>query len=201
VTPQHIGLFLDRDGTINQEVDFLSKPEEVILIPKAADAIREANELGLKVCIVSNQSGIARGLLTTDDLERVNARLTELLANEGARIDGIYYCPHHPDVGPPLYRKECTCRKPKTGMIIQAAREHSIDLHSSYVIGDRCIDVQAGHNAGCGTVLVLTGYGRMEKDECLQTMKVGHIADDLYQGWVHIKTRVSSKHVGSQREV
>ncbi len=197
MTPLHIGLFLDRDGTINQEVDFLSKPEEVILIPKAADAIREANELGVKVCIVSNQSGIARGLLTPEDLERVNARLHELLAREGARIDGMYVCPHHPEYGPPLYRKNCTCRKPDTGMIIQAAREHSIDLQASYVIGDRCIDVQAGRKAGCGTVLVLTGYGRNEKDECLRTLNVDHVAVDLYDGWTIIKKSLRRERSGS----
>lgn len=192
MTPLHIGLFLDRDGTINQEVDFLTKPEEVILIPRAADAIREANELGIKVCVITNQSGIARGLLTPEKLENVNSRLNELLAREGARIDGMYYCPHHPDYGPPLYRKVCTCRKPNTGLFIQAAREHSIQLDASYVIGDRCIDLQAGRNAGCGTVLVLTGYGNREKDECLRAVNVSFVADDLYHGWTHIKNNLNA---------
>src|SRR5262245_49590223 len=156
------GLFLDRDGTINEEVDFLTDPLDLRLIPGAADAIREANESGFKVFVITNQSGIARGLLTEERLGEIHAALVSKLAESRAKIDAIYYCPHHPDLGQPPYRRECDCRKPKTGMIDQAVRSYGIDVRKSFVIGDRMIDVQTGNNSGATSVLVLTGYGREE---------------------------------------
>ncbi|HEY4613810.1 MAG TPA: HAD-IIIA family hydrolase, partial [Bacteroidota bacterium] len=109
-----VGVFFDRDGTLNTEVDFLSRPDDLQLIPNAARAIREANTLGVKVFIITNQSGIARGLLSESDLARVHERLRQKLADDGAHVDGIYYCPHHPEYGGAQYKKQCTCRKPKT---------------------------------------------------------------------------------------
>lgn len=186
-------LFLDRDGTINVDVDFLSNPDDLQLLPRSARAIREANELGIPVFIITNQSGIARGILSERELETVHQRLKEKLADEGAAIDKIYYCPHHPDIGMPPYRKTCTCRKPKTGMLRQAAREFGINLGTSYMVGDRCVDMIAGHSANCGTVLVLTGYGTMERDECVESTHVDHISEDLFDAWMYIKQKMKQE--------
>lgn len=163
---QLMAVFLDRDGTINEDVNFLSSPEQLVLIDGSAEAIREINELGLKVIVFTNQSGIARGYFTEDDLHRVHKRLDELLALRGARIDAYYYCPHHPTEGNGEYKVECECRKPKDGMLQRAAREQNIDLKKSFVIGDRCVDIQAGKTAGATTILVLTGYGLKEYEKC-----------------------------------
>lgn len=177
----NIAVFLDRDGTINEEVDFLTSPRDLHLIPRSAEAIRRANDLGLRVIIVTNQSGIARGLFTEAELLEVHRMLAGRLADEGARIDGIYYCPHHPSEGTGGYRKECDCRKPNTGMIERAAREFRIDPERSYVIGDRTVDVGMAKNAGARAILVLTGYGRAELGICERdAIPLDYVADDLY---------------------
>lgn len=188
---EDVGIFFDRDGTINAEVDFLSDPDELRLIPGAAEGIRKANRLGIKVFVITNQSGIARGLLSEKDLERVHKKLEELLSQLGARIDAIYYCPHHPEFGKPPFNISCDCRKPKTGMLTAAAREFGIDLSKSFVVGDRFVDVKAGENAGCKTVLVLTGYGVAEKPECLAKAQVDHVAEDARGAWRFIKRAVT----------
>lgn len=193
MTLDRVGIFFDRDGTINSEVDFLSRPDELILIPGAAQAIREANRSGAKVFIVTNQSGIARGLLTEEDLEAIHQRLRNLLLEHNAHVDEIYYCPHHPLYGNPPYKKECTCRKPSTGMLLKAERRYGIDLKRSYIVGDRCIDMMAGEQAGCGTILVLTGYGAAEREECVSSARVDHVARDVYQAWQYIKKRMIVK--------
>jgi len=188
----HIGIFLDRDGTINEEVNFLSSPVKLRLIPGSADAIREANDLGLKVFITTNQSGIARGILTEDRLKQVHDRLLGLLHEKEARIDAIYYCPHHPDFGDARYRKQCSCRKPKTGMLERAAKEFDVDLSKSFVIGDRMIDVQTGNNAGASSILVLTGYGKQEQDLLPENrIHAEIITENLYDAMQLVKRRIS----------
>ncbi len=182
-----VGLFFDRDGTLNTELDFLSRPEELQLIPNAARALREANEFGVKVFIFTNQSGIARGLFTETDLAAIHKRLLAMFAHEGARVDAIYFCPHHPDYGKTPYKKSCSCRKPKPGMLKKASKEHGIKLSKSFVIGDRCIDMQAGKAAGCQTALVLTGYGSVEREECLSAGNADFIARDVYEAWRQVK--------------
>jgi D-glycero-D-manno-heptose 1,7-bisphosphate phosphatase len=190
---EKVGVFFDRDGTLNAEVDFLCHPEELHLLPHAARAIREANDFGVKVFVITNQSGVARGLLSEETLAAIHHRLIDLLENHGARVDGIYYCPHHPDYGSPPYNIVCNCRKPKTGMLLQAAHEHTVDLRNSFVIGDRCIDMQAGVSAGCGTALVLTGYGMVDRDECLQKTRVDFVADDALAAWQYVKKELTRK--------
>jgi D-glycero-D-manno-heptose 1,7-bisphosphate phosphatase len=176
-----IAVFLDRDGTVNEEVDFLTSPRDLHLIPRSAEAIRRANDLGLRVFIVSNQSGVARGLLSEEDLLEVHRILTDRLAEHHATVDRIYYCPHHPTEGTDAYRKECDCRKPNTGMIDRAVREFRIDPARSYVIGDRTVDVGMAKNAGAHAILVLTGYGRAERDLCeREGIPLDYVADDLY---------------------
>jgi D-glycero-D-manno-heptose 1,7-bisphosphate phosphatase len=184
----HIGLFLDRDGTINEEVDYLSSPHQVRLIAGAADAIRTANELGMKVIVVSNQSGIARGMFTENDLQSVNTTLENLLEKEHARIDANYFCPHLPGGSTPPYNIECDCRKPKTGMLTRAQKKFQIDLSKSFVIGDKISDIQTGNNAGSKPILVLTGYGKEQASIIReQEIPVEYIATDLYDAVQFIK--------------
>jgi len=177
---RHAAIFLDRDGTINEDVNFLSSPEQIVLIENSAEAIKEANELGLKVIVFTNQSGIARGYFTEEDLHRIHKRLDELLAEKGAKVDAYYYCPHHPTEGNGEYKVECECRKPKDGMLRRASREQNIDLKKSFVIGDRCVDIQAGKTAGATTILVLTGYGKEEYEKCKsENLEPDFVAENL----------------------
>ena len=145
-------VFLDRDGTINEEVGYLDDPDRLRLMPSAAGAIRLLNEAGIPVIVVSNQAGIGRGYFLAATVEAIHERLAEQLARGGAHLDAVYYCPHHPSEG-------CDCRKPKTGMLVRAAQEHGIDMQRATMVGDKVSDLEAGRRAGCRTVLVLTGYG------------------------------------------
>lgn len=188
-----IGLFLDRDGTINEEVDFLATPRELRLIEGSDRAIREANELGLKTFIVTNQSGIARGILTEDRLRQVHENLLGMLKSRRANIDRIYYCPHHPDFGAPPYRADCECRKPKTGMLRQAEKEFHLDLSKSFVVGDRMIDVQTAHAAGATPILVLTGYGEAERELCkANNVRIEHVAENLEEAMSVVRRNLMS---------
>ncbi len=144
-------VFLDRDGTIAEYVEYCRRPEELRLLPGVGEAIRRLNESGLLVLVVTNQSAVGRGWLTHAQLEAIHAQMRRALALAGARLDGIYVCPHHPDQG-------CACRKPASGLFEQAAAEHQIALPASFMIGDRALDVLSGHRAGCSTILVRTGH-------------------------------------------
>jgi D,D-heptose 1,7-bisphosphate phosphatase len=145
-------IFLDRDGTINKFVGFLTKPEEFELIPGVAEAIGQINRSGYLVIVVSNQPVIARGDCTFEELQTIHNKMETELGKEGDFIDAIYFCPHHPDKGfvgeRPEYKIDCDCRKPKPGMLLQAAKDWNIDLSESYMIGDSERDVEAGRNAG-----------------------------------------------------
>ncbi len=189
-----VGIFFDRDGTINVDADYLSDPDDLELIPGAVEAIRDANRLGVKAFVITNQSGVARGLYSEKDVRSVHHRMARLLAREGAHIDAYYYCPHHPEYGKAPYRKACDCRKPKTGMLMQARSEFGIDLASSFVVGDKCTDLQAGRAAGCSTVLVLTGYGPTEVDECRNAGAVDMVTRDIGEAWNAIKDRIEKRH-------
>ena len=166
MTTRRPAVFFDRDGTLNEEVEFISAPEQLRLIPGAGRAVRAVNEHGLLAFVISNQSGIARGLFTEADLIPIHAKFEQDLGKNGARIDRIYYCPHHPTAGIPPYRTDCECRKPRPGMLRRAAEDLGADLSMSYVIGDRIVDVLAGKNAGAKGILVLTGYGETSAEEC-----------------------------------
>jgi len=147
-----LAVFLDRDGTLNTELEYLHDPAQLRLLPGAADAIRLLNQRETPAIVVSNQSGVGRGYFTEDAVTAVHERLAQHLEAASAHLDGIYYCPHDPRLG-------CDCRKPKPGMLVRAAAEHGIDLGRSFIIGDKATDLEAGHRAGCRTVGVLTGYG------------------------------------------
>jgi len=193
-----IGIFLDRDGTINTEVDYLRSPSDLKLIPGAAEAIREANELDWPVIVITNQSGIARGILDEKTLAAIHEELKMRLAAENASVDAIYYCPHHPDFGAPPWRKTCDCRKPATGMLRTASEEFGIDLPSSFVIGDRMLDVQTALNAHATPILVLTGYGKDELTLCREAgLDVPHVAEDLYDAIRIVKRIVGQHHLSA----
>ena len=153
-------VFIDRDGTLNEDIGYVSAPDELVIYPWAAEAVRMINESGLLTIVITNQSGIARGMYSEATLGSIHSRMIEELASKGARIDAVYYCPHHPDVGDARYRTACDCRKPRTGMLDRAAREHDVDLAQSFVIGDKASDMKLAENAGARAALVLTGYGR-----------------------------------------
>lgn len=171
-------VFLDRDGTINEEVDHLSHPDQFVLLPNSAQAIRLLNDGGFKVIVTTNQAGVARGIFSEEMVHLVNRKMTEELTREGAVLDGIYYCPHHSDLGEEKYRKNCSCRKPLPGMLLRAAKEMNIiALEESFAIGDTEKDILAGKAAGCRTILVLTGYGKDEAGKVSQI--VDYIAEDL----------------------
>lgn len=157
-------VFLDRDGTLNTELGFLSDPEGLELLPGTAGALRLLCTRGFKQIVVSNQSGVARGLISGEALSAVNARLLEILAAQGATVDGIYVCPHHPTTGQGSYRTDCGCRKPRGLLGIQAAREHGIALDRSFMVGDHLSDVAFGRYLGMRSILVLTGHGREEAE-------------------------------------
>lgn len=152
-------IFLDRDGTINKYVGFLRTPEQMELIPGVAVAIRKINESGYLVIVVTNQPVIARGEVTIDGLDEIHRKMETLLGEEGAYIDGLYYCPHHPDKGfereVASLKIDCKCRKPKPGMLLKAASDYNIDLSKSYMIGDSDSDVEAGKAAGCKTIRIV----------------------------------------------
>ena len=153
-------VFVDRDGTLNEDIGYVSAPAELVIYPWAAEAVRLINESGLLTVVITNQSGIARGMYNEATLRSIHSRMIEELARKGARIDAVYYCPHHPEVGDARYRTACECRKPRTGMLDRAACEHDVDLSRSFVIGDKASDIKLAENAGARAALVLTGYGR-----------------------------------------
>lgn len=155
-------IFLDRDGTLIDEVDYLVRPEELRLIPGAAEALVELARAGYALVLVTNQSAVARGMLSEEGLEEIHARLARELAERGARLDAVYVCPHHPSEGVGAHRRECDCRKPAPGLLVRAARERALDLERSWIVGDSERDLAAGAAVGVRGVLVETGKGRAE---------------------------------------
>ena len=159
-------VFLDRDGTLNQYVGFLRDIEEFELLPGAAEAVRKINQSGYLAIVVTNQPVIARGEVTVPQLRQIHNKMETLLGQEGAYLDAIYYCPHHPHKGYegeiPELKFDCDCRKPKAGMLLQAARDFNIDLSSSYMVGDSDSDVQCGLNGGCTPVLITDGDAQVD---------------------------------------
>jgi D-glycero-D-manno-heptose 1,7-bisphosphate phosphatase len=151
--------FLDRDGTIIDQVEYLSDPQQVRLLPGAAAAIARLNQFGIPVVVVTNQAGMALGRFSEPSIAAIHSRLDSLLVAEGAFIDRYYYCPHHPAGVVDAYRAVCDCRKPQPGMLRRAAAELRLELKRSVMIGDKLSDLEAGRAAGCRAMLVRTGYG------------------------------------------
>ncbi len=174
-------VFLDRDGTINEQMGYINHLSRFVLLPGVARAISRLNEKHIPVVVVTNQSGLARGYFPEALLDDVHAKMARLLAEQGAHIDGLYVCPHHPEAKEKKYQKNCSCRKPKTGLLTQAAKELHLDLTASFMVGDRWSDLTCGHAVGATSLLVRTGYGRGDElyigpDQAIQPAA---IVDDL----------------------
>ena len=159
---KNIAVFLDRDGTINEEVGYLDNPDKLKIIPTAYEAIRLINRSCMKAIVVTNQAGIARGFFTEQFVRQTHEIMQANLLQNNAHIDKFYFCPHHPTEGTGIYLQNCYCRKPLPGMLLQAAHDLNIDLKSSYMIGDTYRDMDAAKKAGVKRILVKTGYGREE---------------------------------------
>ena len=157
---KHAAVFLDRDGTINEEVGYMDSLEKLKIIPEAFEAIRLINQNGMKAVVVTNQSGVARGFFSEEFVQTVHAIIQEQLKAGKAFIDAFYHCPHHPTEGQGVYLQTCNCRKPAPGLLFKAADEMEIDLGRSYMIGDMPKDIEAAKRAGAKGILVRTGYGQ-----------------------------------------
>ena len=157
--------YLDRDGTIIVEKNYLGDPEGVELISGSASAIRLLNDAGYRVFGISNQAGVARGYFKISDVHAVNKKVVQLVAGEGGNLEEIFYCPHHPKGTEPEYGKICNCRKPATGMIEQAIAKYDLKPSETVVIGDRTLDIELGQRLGATTILVHTGYGMTDKEK------------------------------------
>lgn len=173
---KNTAVFLDRDGTINEEVEYLSSLEELNIYPNSFEAIRLINENGMLALVITNQSGVARGFFDENFVRTVHLRIYEVLQGKGAYIDRFYYCPHHPTEGKGHYLKSCDCRKPEPGMLIRASEELDIDLARSYMIGDAAKDIELAERVGAKGILVKTGYG---KNVTASDIKPAHIAEDI----------------------
>ena len=167
-----IAAFIDRDGTISEEVGYVNHLSRFQIFPWAPEAIRSLNQSGLKTIVVSNQAGVARGYFTEDLVIQIHSKLRREMERAGAYFDAVYYCPHHPAVGEPPYRQVCSCRKPKPGMLWRAVDEFEVDVHKSFVIGDRYSDIELAHNSGARSIFVLSGYGRGEYEHQRSQWKV-----------------------------
>ena len=181
-------MFIDRDGTLTEEVGYVNHPSRLRLLPRAAEAIRRLNASGVAAVVVTNQAGLARGYFSADVLRATNDALAAQLKDEGAHLDGIYVCPHHPTEGVPPYRTTCDCRKPAPGLLLRAATELNLELTSSTMVGDKSSDLVPAHAVGARAVLVLTGYGRGEWEYKRAEFRVvpDHVAADLLDAvdWV-----------------
>jgi len=178
-------VFLDRDGVITKEPPYYAhRLEQLALIAGSGEAVRLFNENGIKVVIVSNQSGIGRGYYREEDATLFNQALKEELAKLSAYIDAIYICPHHPEATIEKYRKDCDCRKPKPGMLIQARDDLNLDMKNSFVVGDKLSDIEAGKKAGCCAIIVKTGQGAEQIRNGV--VEYNYVAEDLYDAAGHI---------------
>lgn len=177
--PGSIAVFLDRDGTLIEEVDYLERVEQVALYSRSIDGVRLLNRAGIRVFVVTNQAGVARGYFTESVVAEVHRRIDSLLASGGARIDAYYYCPHHPEGAVEAYRRSCECRKPGRGLVDRAAREFGIDPSRSFVVGDRWLDIQLARAVGARAVLVRTGFGSTAERQQPSDVTADAIADNL----------------------
>ncbi len=166
-------IFLDRDGTLNEEVNYLHRKEDLKLLPGVTEALKKLREAGYKLIVITNQAGVARGYYQEADVQELHQYMNRLLKEQGAGIDAFFYCPHHPEHGIGVYKKACHCRKPETGMFEMAQQMFEIDRSASWMIGDKLIDVEAGRRYGVSTVLVGTGYGAEERRKAEELSQCG----------------------------
>jgi D-glycero-D-manno-heptose 1,7-bisphosphate phosphatase len=174
-------VFIDRDGTVNEQMGYINHMSRFLLLPGSAEAIRLLNHHGYLAIIVSNQSGVARGYFPIDLVHEVHGHMKMLLEREGAAVDGIFFCPHYPKGKVPEYSRSCDCRKPRTGLIEMACSQFPVDMENSYVIGDRCSDMELARKSGLKGILVKTGYGLGDLEYVFPDLpfKPFHVAEDL----------------------
>lgn len=168
-------IFLDRDGVINEEVNYLSNPDDFKIIPGSLEALKILKQKGFLLIVITNQAGIARGYFTKESLNQIHDRMRDVLNKSNLTLDDIFVCPHHPD-----FTGSCDCRKPKPGMILAAQKKYNIDLDNSYMVGDTLKDIETGLAANCKTVLVLTGYG-LEECKKIAGIKPDFICENLLE--------------------
>jgi len=191
-----IAVFLDRDGTINEEVGYLDSLDKLKMIPAAYEAIRLINKSCMKAIVVTNQAGVAKGFFTEKFVRQTHEIIQAALLEKKASIDKFYYCPHHPTEGTGIYLQNCNCRKPSPGMLLQAAHDLDIELGSSYMVGDRYRDVETAKKVGVKGILVKTGYGRevlqdIDPDVVTAGNKPDFVAKDILEAvkWI-MKDRI-----------
>ena len=165
VDRNRIGVFLDRDGTLSREIGYILEIDKFSLYDYSVESVKKLNSLGVKVIVVTNQACVARGLCSEETVQSVNQRMIDLLEKEDAYLDDVFFCPHHTEGTVDEYTIDCSCRKPKTGMIFEAVKKYDIEISESFVVGDKISDIQMGFNAGARTILLLTGHGRSALDE------------------------------------
>jgi len=190
-------VFIDRDGTLNEEVNYLSQAEKVRILPNAIEGIKLLKEAGFKIIVISNQSGVARGYFTEEDVQLINSKINELIMQSGANIDGFYYCPHHPEGAVDKYRRVCQCRKPESSLFLQAAAQKNIDIKKSFIVGDKLSDIQMSESLGARAILLLTGYGPQEREKyCSEShFTLHYIAEDLLDvaRWILQQTKENER--------
>ena len=186
-------VFLDRDGTLIEEVGYLDRPDRIELYPWSIDAIRALNAAGIKVVMVTNQSGVARGFFTEDTIAMVHGRIASMLEAGGAHLDAYYYCPHHPDGKLPEYTRVCDCRKPGRGLVERAVREFGVDPAASFAVGDRWFDIALARTVGARSVLVRTGYGVHEEHQLAADLVPDAVVNNLVEAasWILAQRGVS----------
>ncbi|MBI5456408.1 D-glycero-beta-D-manno-heptose 1,7-bisphosphate 7-phosphatase [Candidatus Kaiserbacteria bacterium] len=172
-------VFLDRDGVINEEVEYLHDPKDLVLIPGVVRAVRLLNERHIPVVVITNQAGVARGYYPESQIHVLHTALSKELEKEGAHIDRYYHCPHHPEHGKNEYLVDCDCRKPKPGLLHRAAKDMHLDLRRCALVGDKVSDIAAGVSVGCTTILVKTGYGDKEWKTWKEDFKPSYVAADI----------------------
>lgn len=184
-------VFVDRDGTLIEEAGYLDRLERLVVYPWSIDAVRLLNRAGFSVFVVTNQAGVARGLVDESFVHEAHRHLTAMFAAGGAQISACYYCPHHPDATVAAYRQTCDCRKPKPGMIRRAAQEFSLDLSRSFLAGDKWIDIESAQAAGVAGILVRTGYGESEARRARDGVEAAAVVSNLMEAVSWILTRGS----------
>lgn len=177
-------IFLDRDGVINEEVSYLSNPDDFKFIDGSIKALKILKNLGYLLIVITNQAGIARGYFTDEILQQIHQKMQKTLETNDISLDDIFYCPHHPD-----FTGTCECRKPLPGMILNATKKHDILLEKSYMVGDTLKDIETGYNAKCKTVLVMTGYGREEVNN-INKLKPNLICENLLDFAENLKSKL-----------
>ncbi|MGL4642443.1 D-glycero-beta-D-manno-heptose 1,7-bisphosphate 7-phosphatase [Cetobacterium sp.] len=166
-------IFLDRDGTINVEKSYLHKWEDFEFEKNVIDGLKELKKMGYEFIVVTNQSGIARGYYSEDDLKALNNEMVKELKKHDIDILECYYCPHHPEKGLDQYKKNCDCRKPNPGMLLEGIKKYNVDIENSFMIGDKKSDLEAGKKAGLKSILILTGYGKNIEDDVKKEYLIG----------------------------